>query len=69
MLAQIPGVSPARAEAILTTIPLADILAGKPIPRNIKCAGTSKSSSTPRAIPKNVLDVIEDYLQPKQQAK
>lgn len=69
MLAQIPGVSVARAEAILNTIPLADILSGTPIPRNIKCAGSGKASAGPRAIPKNVIAAIEDYLQPKQQTE
>ena len=66
MLAQIPGVSVARAEAILNAISLTDILNGKPIPRNIKCASSGKASAAPRAIPKNVIKAIEDYLQPKQ---
>ena len=66
MLAQIPGVSVARAEAILSVIPLSDILAGKPIPRTIKCVGTGKTNVSPRAIPKNVIQAVEDYLQPEQ---
>ena len=65
MLAQIPGVSVARAEAIIKEISLGEILGGKAIPRTIKCVGSGKST-TPRAIPKNDLGTIEDYLQPKQ---
>ena len=69
MLAQIPGVSVARAEAILNAIPLADILSGIPIPRNIKSVGNGNASAAPRAIPKNVIAAIEDYLQPNQQTE
>lgn len=66
MLAQVPGVSVARAQAVLKVIPLGDVLSGKPIPRGIKC--NAGSGGTSRAIPKNVLAAIEDYLHPQQPA-
>jgi hypothetical protein len=66
MLAQVPGVSVLRAQAILAHISMSDILAGKPVPRGIKCsAGPGKDA---RTIPKNVLTAVEDYLHPQQPA-
>lgn len=64
MLAQVPGVSPTRATAILEHISLAQILEGTPIPRGIK--SVSAAGKKPVTIPKNVLAAIEDYLHPKQ---
>jgi hypothetical protein len=64
MLAQVPGVSVNRARSILSAIPLADILLGKPIPKGLK--SSSGPGKEPRTIPKNVIAAIEDYLHPKQ---
>jgi ERCC4-type nuclease len=66
MLAQVPGVSVTRAQAILNAIPLADILNGVAIPKGLK--SSSGPGKDPRTIPKNVLAAIEDYLHPKQSA-